>query len=272
MFAALLACTDPDATPAPVDTGVTTPGAARWPAPEATLDPAEVPGRIESALALGVTEPWGLANTWFDLFEHADRTCPGGDEWNLPVNYGGCDTEEGWHFAGTGTFSKSEGRQTGFETTQDCEIVAPDGTRFYGTGSWGVSAPTESGNYSIKASGGYQWPAGEGLLVDGYDVFLSQWGELDADGGTVNLEGVLTQQGESLYFEGISADDTCPGGAGTIGLRDPSGGWFTLTFGCDGCGDLSYDGAPVGTGCVALADTWAASIEAVRPTDLPWRR
>ncbi len=258
------------------DTAVAAPDAVpdTWPAAPATWGPAEVPAGIEAALGSGIAEPWGTVLAWLGLFDHADASCPNGDAWNLPIDYAGCETSDGWHFAGTAELLRFDGTGvTGFQLSNDCEVIEPDGTRYFGDGQLSMEAPTGSGRFWVNGSGTFAWPSAGGLLGSGHSMMLHMEGGLRAEGGTLAVDGISAVAGAAVSFEGVAVDtESCAGGTGTIGLRDPSGGWHALVLdaACDGCGTVSYDGTETGRACVDLAPMWAASLAALRPPADTW--
>lgn len=162
------------------------------------------------------------------------------------------------------------------------EIDSPDGTRIEVGGSAGALVGTSSDGVTLYISsvqGSFDWDSpeaaetwmGEGLrpslstyaaVVLAYDVHY-----VSLDGG---LDGLTDARGEAVPLPTatldsvVLADEVVGFGcdqepAGTISLRSPDGAWFSVTFDvaddysltgvCDGCGEVSYDGAVVGEAC-----------------------
>ena len=88
------------------------------------------------------------------------------------------------------------------------------------------------------------------LLVDGHHSASSWW--LTLDGGV--SAGPSEAEAHVIDFQGLVVDSTVCQGApsGEIGLRDPTGFWYTVTLECSSCGVLSWQGEAVGEGCVPL--------------------
>jgi hypothetical protein len=71
------------------------------------------------------------------------------------------------------------------------------------------------------------------------------------------LEGGVTANGHTAWYEGASTDDTTCAGtfAGTVRVRSTAGTWYRLEFGdsCAACAEVWLDTLDVGAACVDLS-------------------
>lgn len=209
--------------------------------------------QLQDALEQGVVEPWSLRAAYRDALAHAEGGCPtfveSPDAFVVPRQWSDtCTTPSGWTFSGNGTYEErreEEGRAF-FMDIASFVITRPDGTVFSGSGGFVVQDEPEDGGWSGLTAGTWSDTAGSGWLAAGVsgavDVF--------ALGSGTEVDGGLQVAGVSVFFDEVmlSAGGAIDGGR--LGLRDPSGDWWWLTPGADGCGPLLLADAEVGTGCV----------------------
>lgn len=108
-----------------------------------------------------------------------------------------------------------------------------------------------------------------GGLRDGASVGLvwtGAWSPEDGVNGT--FDGSIGGAEAGLDLEGITVDPACgPGAKGTVWIRDPGGGWWTIELpDCGGCGTARFAGEEVGETCAGLviAEQLDASFAAAR--------
>ena len=233
-----------------------------WPAPPALRNAEETSLAFQTVLSGPLAEPFVLIDAYLETLSHGSMDCPLLEGLSVLVDHSGCNTPEGWNFAG---FSGFEERRSGgyrFDLSTDLEIRRPDGTRFTASGRMSLRI---SGSREILfgARGDYMDDARTDLLGQGWRPYFLL--EVASD-GTGTLDGPLHLQGEDLSFETVSFGPTCPTGAGRVGLRDPAGGWWWATLDCSGCGTLIYEDDPDSSEiCIDLSLPLAETLLALEP-------
>lgn len=246
--------------PPPSDSG--SPLVEAYPAPPASRDATETTLALQGALSGPLAEPFVLVGAYLETLGHGSPDCPLLDGVSMLVDHSGCDTPEGWNFAG---FSGFEERRSGgyrLDLSTDLEIRRPDGTRFAASGRLSVRI-AGSGQILFAARGDYVDEARADLLGQGWRPYFLL--EVASD-GTGTLDGPLHLHGEDLAFESVSFGPSCPAGAGRLGLRDPAGGWWWTTLDCSGCGTLIYeDDTDSSEICLDLSLPLAETLLALEP-------
>ena len=140
-----------------------------------------------------------------------------------------------------------------------------DGATFNAGGffSWAQSAPEGADRTVLGAiCGTFVDQTTDGWLGAGVDVALWAFATRAGEDLSLELEGGLAIEGQGLDFRFISfAPEACGSQpSGSLGIRDTTGTWATLSFdeGCDGCGPLVEGGEELGRACVDLSGLPAA--------------
>lgn len=208
---------------------------------------------------------------WYDQCESGDGTAFSG--YTFYVVYDNYDPGDGYLYNGTAINGVSQ-------------IASPDGAVFSAGGAAYVLSQEHTGTGDddithtiftsiIQGAFSYDGPAGEGTwLTEGLSPNLSIQAayapDLDGhyiyvDGSVTDLEGAATD----VVLDGLLLIDqnlysTCPEEpAGTVSVRDASGGWYDVIFDgpteigasvdsalCDGCGSVYFQGEPLGSACL----------------------
>ena len=107
--------------------------------------------------------------------------------------------------------------------------------------------------FDLRWSGTFLDESADGPLKDGISGSVIFHGRIDSDGVfTAELDGVSSGGGGALSFGLLEFQEGCKGPVGTLKVRDPSSGWWTLEMSedCSGCGPLSWYGEAHGDLCV----------------------
>lgn len=263
-FFSIVACT----SGSPGETGSVLGGGAAAP----VLEPAWTAGQaLEAArVALdgGLPDPHPLRDRYFELVEVGqDADCPGPDLLNTP-NLQGCTSDSGYFYAGLATYQEgtNPGADVSWMFSGDFEIVTPEGWSYLVGGHTGLSQDA-SGFFQVEVSGSWRWDGDPGWLAEGLSAVFHAEGSTTGSGQELGLEGGLGYADVSLYWSEVRiAGDACDGHpTGSLGIREPAGGWYTLTWGegCDGCGVVDYAGEPAGEGCLDLREAVAGYVALV---------
>lgn len=243
LFLACVASTPPAALP-----DVPTPGWTR----------AEVESRLAAALAGDFPSFPLLQNTYEDLMRHGDGVCP-------PSTSGfellaGCDATTGYTYRGAGGgFSSWTDGVYSFNLRADMEIQDPAGAAFE-VGCDVKSEVAPDGDDLVLTEqfiGSMAYPPAGGWLGPGTSA--AAWLEADFPAvgpPVVHVDGGYQLGADAVYFDDLRLDG-CPRGG--LGLRDPSGHWYTLGYdeAC-GCGELRFAETDLGRACVDPAPTFVA--------------
>ncbi len=235
LLRALIACSGPAAeTGAPATT-----------LPDATWSAAEVEAQVDSLLSIGLPDPDSLLQTYLAMFAGADPRCPFHDDYSMVGAFDGCTSDQGWLYAGVSTYEPAD---DGFWLLGDCTIIDDQGQEFSCSGE--LERVEDETGWSIALTGTWGYEGSETPWIAAVPG-LALWVERDAAGLT--LEGSYGSGASYAYFEAIRLEAGCA--TGTLWVRDPAGGWFTLDLdqSCDGCGALSYGDEALGEICVDLA-------------------
>ena len=206
--------------------------------PELTID--EVDSRLENLASIGLPDGNDYREWYKALYdEGAETDCPGTN-----YNFDGtaitgydCYTADGWQFVG---FSEYEEYSSYWRLHIEGRIVAPDGRAVYGAGS--ISEEISDIGSRRHFEGSFRVSPGEGWLAATpstmFDYALEPW---------VRIDGGYTVQGQSIYFDRYTFE-LCDQGEGTIRMRDPSGGWWSIEY-PDSCEQPSifFNGDLMGT-------------------------
>lgn len=252
----------------PEDSGATDSGPAdtadsagwQWDPGEAAWTAAQVGERVDAALSVGLPDP-PLLLDWYDRsIEEGDvGMCPKVRDHSMGEAFGGCLSNSGWIYAGISMWYASETGE-GWEMDGDCYMRDPQGNWFYCDGVIGWEGDG-AGAWEITVAGLWGYDLADGWVAAQPDAAV--W--MAWDGGTLTLDGGWSAEGQAVYFAGVSV--TAEGATGDVQLRDPSGAWYTLTLDGGSCGDVRWDDASLGEGCVdlpAAAADLVARMEAAR--------
>jgi hypothetical protein len=262
----LIACADPTASES----------SQPWAPPEEDVaapltDAPSVEGAFD--VLLSSVREWSGApviTAYEAVMAQADGSCPEVDAFNGNYAwYDDCTTAEGARFEGDSfahhfaSLIEAGSVVEGWTFTCISDVTLPDGTGF---GCHGIldhrRAEEPDGTVAFTS-------ISEGAFYGDVAEVEDTWLALEADAsltlgalrlpdGTRSLEidGAVAGFGvEGLLgasFAALSLDDPeCP--AGTIAVRDTAGEWYSATFDCDPCADLTFRGASLGEVCVDFA-------------------
>jgi hypothetical protein len=272
----LLACV-PEDPPARVDTGTIggwydaeandlTPtwtaeeAIAEW---QALLD-APIPGCNE------VIAAWLV---YFEMGEGSD--CLGSDPGYLHDDVG-CTIDNGIWLRGQTDYRYEEDVESGtmeHVVNLDLDVVWPKGDEAALQGSCGTSGGLERpGTRFEHLEGTYRDPTQPELLGDGLEAFWDG-GMSDLEDGTyiVTAEGGIGWDGTHfLFFDDFTvSNEGCASGVAQV--RDPSSGWWTVTYGegCDPEAPLLFAGQDQGMASLDWSG-WIANRSEKLWTQVPW--
>lgn len=271
LLALLLACSSPDGAPAADD--------AEVPLPAAVLSAEEATAAVATGTRHGLPDPVGLYTAYRALMARGDEDCPGPGEQLMDnvVPLTGCTSASGVTYAGVSLVETEEQMLGGRDGDAvllggDFSIVDVDGTRMDHGGqvSWMATDTNGKPVYRAEALGTFSYGGGAPWHAAGVSAVLTMELALPARKEPVlTLSGGLGTEGVDLWFDDLRLDpDACAAGPsrGAVEVRDPSGAWWTLTFGetCDGCGALAYPGADPVEACVDLVPVYEAAVPMLR--------
>ncbi len=268
----LIGCVEPAAGPAGggggggdgadgasrADTGLGTVEVVR---PGASLSADDVAGALSATLAAGVPSPLLPRRQYLSVFEHRDERCPGGQGFNLPGHFAGCEAQTGWVFAGLAEYTGVPAVDVvdDFQLLADFTVTDAQGRPFVGGGELVFDVERGGGGlaWTGRVAGTWSWAAAEAWMVpDGAGAMLDL--EVAAVGGgwSVQVDGSLTDGTHAVRIAGLeAASDTCEGApTARFGLRGDAGYWYWLDATC-GCGPVTFDGEPdvvLGEACVTV--------------------
>lgn len=279
-----IACTPDPAAADPHDTTV-----AFQPTPlEASYAPEDVDAAVASVLAADLFLPIDLY-AWFDtLFSDvasAGTSCPAretsADDPLLWTSYwsGTCTgttyTVSGdWQITERREVRGSELHLSVLELHSFVGETLPDHDVVRGGGNANIQwiASHDTATFALTFGGSYSDPSASGAIVDGVTAVLSMAGTWwAARGYSGTLSGPLGGEDASLDFRDLVFTSGCASPVGTLALRDPSSGWWTvdLTDDCSGCGALAFDGTDAGTACPGVVITDALEARIVTYVETP---
>lgn len=239
---------------------------------EPTWTAEEAMAAAQAAVDQGLPDPYRLRDLYFDLVETGqDADCPGPDLLNTP-NLQGCTSDSGYFYAGLATYQEgtNPSADVAWMFSGDFEIITPEGWSYLVGGHAGHTLD-ESGPdsvfYQVDVSGSFRWDGDPGWLAEGLSAVFHVDGTRTPGGDDLTLDGGLAFAGVSLYWSDVHlVEGACEGHpTGSLDVRDPSGGWYTLTWGdaCDGCGAVSFAGESAGEACLDLRPAVAAFADGV---------
>lgn len=248
----LLACQSEPEKSLPLDTG------SMWsdmemPAP--MWDSAGVEVTITQALSWGIPTAKDVVSVYQSLIISNDPTCPTlyGTDLDALI---GCTANNGWIYNGVGSYTPNE---TGYGMMTDITIISPEGAVFSGGGVLGYQGtPNMDAMYVL---GTWGWDNGSGWIAQkpSSEIYFQHY--RTDEGEKILLNGGLSIAGATLSFEDLQFTEACQGQPqGTLGIREPTGYWYTLTFSdtCDGCGALMWGDQSLGTACAPLKEAVGA--------------
>lgn len=243
----------PSAPPAPWDTA--TPGAdtaSPWSAGDPAWDAEAVGIRLQDALAVGLPATPSLLSWFLALEGMGDPgSCPHYNGYSLGESFAGCTASTGWSFVGFSVYTQGAQGTPGFTLDGDCYIQDPEGLTWECAGKVELNQP-DPDTYTLSIAGLWGYPLADGWVASAPDLAL--W--VDVSDGAVAVDGGWMPYDDATYFDDVHLDAT-GGASGALRLRDPSGGWYVLALGADGCGPVDWAGATLGTTCVDLVAPFA---------------
>lgn len=243
--------------------------------PEWTAE--QIGEQIQNFVDLGIPNGLDVGLAFFELMSLGDGTCPEGDDPGTLITMPeGCDTVDGYHYAGIGWFNAIQGSIgeqddmiTSWSHGGDFEILRPDGSAFAGGGGMSfLSEPLDDGSYTFFGDVHGSWL--DETRTDWLGLSYSSVIEYDGgSGGTedsywLNIVGGVGVGDQKLHFNDVSWDTegTCAGVmTGAIHVRDSRGYWYVWDVGddCDTCGTVTFHtSVDLGELCMDLTDYGAA--------------
>ena len=228
------------------------------PSVEQTLvEPMMTADQVATAISEALTtppDPAAINTAYRFLMSQGDSTCPGNEDHITDTWLYGCEAETGYSYAGVSAWIEEfpddmPGTNTLSGVSGDFWIEDPEGNRLEG-GGHSVEVSGDS-IWVGEMSGSWRWEGGDPWLVHGFS-------------GRISIEffpGLLAQMNGAADINGthISATDLSLAAScdyqpsGSLSLRDPNGGWYTMQFSdCDPCTSVSFEGEPQGEACVDM--------------------
>ena len=221
------------------------------------LEPSWSAEEVGTALTRALSTPINpdaIHDAYFGLMERGDAVCPGNPTQLTDAVLYGCDAESGVHYAGITEWIDEP--MDGPVPVQvrvlagDFWIDAPEGVSLEGGGHC-VAVEGEGVRVS-EVAGSWTWGGGDPWLADGFSGQLT----IEAiDGAYVLVDGAAHTSGTYWSASALRLAESCGSGpTGALGLRDPNGAWYQLTFeNCDPGGVLTFADTTIGTACVDFA-------------------
>lgn len=266
MIALLLACTGaPMDSAQPHDTGAPLPGSVK-PSAEAEWSPEQLEQALQALLAQGFPTAREAMGLYLEMLSHGDDKCPGNAEYIDERNLRGCTAESGYYYSGVSTYERQFmadelGNSIRFEgSTGDYLFRDPEGHEMEGGGHQTLaiigSPEAEVDNVLSETSGTFVWQGDDGVFQQPVSSSLQVVAVKRGGVRQLNMLGAVQYMGQSLYFNtDLYEDCAWRTRAGTVEIRDPSGGWHTLSpQSCESdCMTAHYGGEARGEVCVSLA-------------------
>ena len=214
----------------------------------------EVAHLIETAWSTP-PDPGEVVDTYAHLMTMGDEFCPGDlysitDMWLY-----GCTAETGYSFAGVSESFYERIAQRGFEgdlagVSGDFWIDTNTGATLEGGGHAVVIK--EENLWVAEMAGSWRWDDGSPPLAHGFSGNI--WIEF-VDGFAVQLRGAADIAGVHVAAQDYMLSAFCDyGPTGKLSLRDPSGGWYDLSFSnCNPCTDVYFEGEILGETCLDMS-------------------
>jgi hypothetical protein len=197
------------------------------------------------------------------LMGMGDDWCPGNEYYITDTHLYGCHAETGYFYAGVSDWIDEivdpPTNANMVAVAGDFWIETPDGKLFEGGGA--VVYITGDGFWAREMYGSWLWEGGDPWLASGFSGVLSI--EVMEEYG-IRVSGSAQIEGTSWSANELMLDNACDRGpSGQLGLRDPSGGWYTLDFtDCAPCATVQFEGAALGSTCVDF-EPFIAAVEAM---------
>lgn len=238
---------DTGADPSDTSTGPTDTGTP-WEPAAPSWDAAGVAEHLDAALSPGLPDPASLIAA-FEAIVAAGGTegCPNYHDLNMNAPINGCVAPSGYLYAGLVMYAPTEGATDSFELSGDAYVNDPQQRTFQLAGK--IVQAVDDAAWSLEWDGTWGYPGADGWLIGVPSAALL----VTHDGDGTTLRGGYGVGEDAAYFHDVTVDGAgAPTGA--LGLRDPAGSWYTLTFAgsADGCGTVEYAGAALGEACVPL--------------------
>ena len=230
-----------------------------------------------------------MFQAYAEVMTYADDDCPsvsygaGGSMWDV-----NCSSDAGATYSGfVSEFEGMQGETFTRRMRGEATIDLPDGSRMIVAGDVGTDERPQVWSSMILGVMRYDGLASAGTWVErAVDVNLeysltesSNDGSLVSvtlEGSVAGLVGEVTAVSFADFRATAAADFPCPiEPTGTVGIRDASGVWASVTFdvvgsaaegytiadgACDGCAPLVYDGVELGEVCVDTSSLFAAEL------------
>lgn len=226
-------------------------------APSPDWSPEDLPAHWDANLAAGFPTPPEPLAAYLRYLSYGDETCPGHATDLVPgsVPKQGCTADSGTFYLGQAAYRLTEEGDPDIGSKRetlsgDFEFIGAQGGRMWAGGTlskqhrWNHDSQAES--FAGELSGTWVVDGAEDWLARGISAHLQFGGESTADGWVHDLDGSVGTGDLDLSFEGLRFAPAACGRAatGTVGIRDPSGRWYSLDLdgGCQGCGILGLDG------------------------------
>ncbi|MEC8381736.1 MAG: hypothetical protein VXZ96_15510 [Myxococcota bacterium] len=205
--------------------------------------------------------PYGkpFMDSYFDLLELGDETCPGSSTRLSPDNVDGCVASTGYAYYGLSVyhtiFEELDEDDTldgepldGWIVIGDFEMLTPDNMSFQAGGHVSeIRWLQDTGDMLLEGEiqGSWMWEGGQESWVQHGISGLFYYQSLQTNGGTleISLDGAIQWNGQSLAFDDVILFSDSPGFLGTVEMRDPSGLWHVIVSDeLSECAQHSYDG------------------------------
>ena len=239
-------------------------------APSLTVQ--EVGQLIEEKFLSRIPEPFSLRDSYLSMLQGAGFECP--DLQGNSFGHQDCVSEQGYHFYGLAFYG--DGTEVWGEEGYHCEMQAsfeltnPEGQTFIAGGGFGYEGIRDSeGGSSWMAfiQGTFSFPGATGWLREGASSALLIVGTHKYDDWEIEMSGGVGDKDYYLYFQDVNVTSgSCGHHTGSIGLRDPNGGWYwwEKTDSCEDCGELFFNSQEMGTLCLDMSDQFTTYADSLR--------
>jgi len=189
---------------------------------------------------------------YLDLMSRGDEECPGNVHHITDTWLHGCTASTGYSYAGVSEYFEDPVGEpfpaTVYGVAGDFWIITPEGSLFE-AGGHAVEVAGDA-LWVSEVAGSWLWEDGPGWLASGFSGTLVLE---KVEGIHARVHGAAQVQGTSWSANELILGPSCGllPMSGRLGLRDPSGGWYTLPLErCDPCGTVSFEGEVLGEACV----------------------
>jgi len=239
---------------------------------EPSLTVQEVGQLIGANFLSRIPEPFSLRDAYLTFLQGADPVCP--NRQGNSFGHQDCMSESGHHFYGLAFYG--DGTDVWGEEGYHCEMQAsfeltnPNGETFIAGGGFGyegIRAGEDGTSWMAFIQGTFSFPGANGWLKEGATAGLAVYGSHQGSDWEMEMLGGVGDDAYYLYFEDVTVTSgSCGHHSGSIGLRDPNGGWYwwVKSDQCEECGDLYFNEQSLGSLCLDISDQFQTYADSMR--------